>query len=200
MAMRLADRGAWPRSRSAITTALVFAVHAVLRGGLTAGAAATTGIGAALFALELAVLASLVMAAQIDLAARIVPNQLVLAMLAAGLVRMALEPSGPRSQLLGLLVVGGVMLVVGLAGRGALGAGDVKLLASAGLYLGWRAGLVAFLASFIYAAAISLALICLRLRRRRDMVPFAPFLSAGIWTAMVLGGDALALVWPFLAP
>lgn len=199
-AMRLADGRAWPRIHSAMLAGAVFAIHSALRRPVPPSAAGTPAVQGALCGLEFIILLFLGLAAQIDLAARIVPNELVGAMLGTGLVRMALVPSEIPGHLLGLAIVGGLMLVVGLAGRGALGAGDVKLLGAAGLYLGWRAGVLAFLLSFAFAGVTSLILICLRLRERRDMLPFAPFLSAGIWTAMLLGGGALSAIWPLLAP
>lgn len=196
-AMALSDGRVWPRTRTAAFAGLVFAMHTLVR--LPALRLADGGLPTALVVLELSVLACLVMAVQVDLRARIIPHELVLAIVGAGLIKAALMPHGISGQLVGFCLIGGIMLVVGVAGRGALGAGDVKLLTASGLYLGWRVGLLAFLLSFAYAGVVGVVLLCLRPRGKRTKVPFAPFLCAGIWSAMLLGSQALMAIWPLLS-
>ncbi len=196
----LADGHEWPRKHASLLTGLLFAGHALIRYpglGLSAGAAV---VSMPLFALELLVLGCLLAAVQVDLKIRIIPNEIVLSVLGAGVIRALIAPAGFSSQIAGFVLVGAIMLVVGIAGRGALGAGDVKLLAAAGLFLGWWAGLLAFLMSFACAGVAAIILMFMGSRGRRRMLPFAPFLSAGIWSAMLLSGPALALLLSFISP
>jgi leader peptidase (prepilin peptidase)/N-methyltransferase len=44
---------------------------------------------------------------------------------------------------------------------------------------------------FLYGAVIGVALIAVRLRSRRDHVPFGPFLAAGTLTAILVGQTIL---------
>jgi leader peptidase (prepilin peptidase)/N-methyltransferase len=75
-----------------------------------------------------------------------------------------------------------------------MGMGDVKLALVLGLFLGWldlaHVALGLFL-GFALGAVVGLALIALRLRSRRDHVPFAPFLAAGSVLAVLVGNPIL---------
>ena len=69
--------------------------------------------------------------------------------------------------------------------REGLGLGDVKLLAAAGAWLGWRGLPIAVLAASFLALAVVLVL---AVSRKIDLkaspkVPFGPFLAMGIWIA-----------------
>jgi leader peptidase (prepilin peptidase)/N-methyltransferase len=72
----------------------------------------------------------------------------------------------------------------------SMGFGDVKLSFTLGLFLGWLGWgyvFVGLFLGFLYGAVIGVALIALRLRTRKDHVPFGPFLAAGTLTAILVG-------------
>ncbi|MEZ6069711.1 MAG: A24 family peptidase [Pirellulales bacterium] len=98
-----------------------------------------------------AVAACMTTAAVTDLHSRRIPNWLTVPMAACGLTFHALAPAGfgLGSSLLGLLVGFSLLLVPYVVGGG--GAGDVKLLAAAGAWLGWKLLLVAFVMSILLA-------------------------------------------------
>jgi leader peptidase (prepilin peptidase)/N-methyltransferase len=73
-----------------------------------------------------------------------------------------------------------------ILGREAMGLGDVNLVAMMGAFLGWRALVVAFFIATVGGSVVSLTLIGLRRRDRREPIPFGPFLALGA---------ALALFW-----
>lgn len=142
----------------------------------------------------------------IDLDTMTLPNPLTQSGLAMGLVfqvsagfPIALGSSGLVKQLM-LGIVGAVVgiwvfdiiAVVGsmVFGQAAMGAGDAKLAAMMGAWLGWKYLLVAgFLACAVGAFAGGGA-IALGLLNRRQPIPFGPFLALGaILTA--LWGEAL---------
>jgi leader peptidase (prepilin peptidase)/N-methyltransferase len=65
-----------------------------------------------------------------------------------------------------------------------LGAGDVKLSAVLGLYLGWvsvDAVVLGIASGFVLGALFSLALIAIRRGNRRTKVAFGPWMLAGAW-------------------
>lgn len=128
-----------------------------------------------------ALVALMVAVAAIDLDLRIIPNQLTLAGVVAGLAFALLGWSdiGFWPSLLGLVVCGGFLLVVGLIGRGGMGGGDVKLGAVIGAFLGWSAGLFGILLGFVVGAVVGLGLIVTGIRGRKDAIPFGPFLALG---------------------
>lgn len=76
--------------------------------------------------------------ALVDLAVRRIPNILCLALVAWSLAQMLwLGRPTPVSAALGLVVAGIPFLLIALAQRGAMGAGDVKLAVAGGALLGY---------------------------------------------------------------
>jgi leader peptidase (prepilin peptidase) / N-methyltransferase len=75
-----------------------------------------------------------------------------------------------------------------------MGMGDVKMSFVLGLYLGflgWGELVLGFFAAFLLGALVGLALIALKLRSRKDAVPFGPFLAAGTVLAALWGDPIL---------
>ncbi len=86
-----------------------------------------------------------------------------------------------QDALLGFLLGGGVLLLVFVIARGGFGAGDVKLGALLGIMLGFVPTLITLEISFIAGGLAAILLIAFKIRRRKDQVPFGPFLAgAGI--------------------
>lgn len=182
-------------------------------GALWAAAVLAWGVSLrALFGIALFYL-SLILSA-IDLDYRRLPNALVAALAAFGVLGIGLavlgipacplvgSAAGPRaatSAVLGLLLGGGVPLVAALVyerlrGRAGLGMGDVKLLAAYGLYLGPYVLMALFIGSLV-GAVVGIA----RKGRARDAaIPFGPFLALGA-TVTALWGEPLLAAYLRLA-
>jgi len=128
------------------------------------------------------------MAMLIDIRKRCIPNKLVLGMFTGWLLLMAskLLPDTQAGipiltdSVVGMLIAGGVFMSVYLLSRRGLGGGDVKFMAVAGLYLGLDGTLPAILYGTVLAALSGLILIALKRIKRKDTIPLAPFLFAGI--------------------
>jgi len=124
----------------------------------------------------------------IDLNTRHIPNSLILSMLSVWLFVMIPQifldtETGIRllkDSVLGLLTGGGLFLLVYLISRNGLGGGDVKFMAAAGLYLGFRSTIPAILYGTTLAALTGIVLILLKKIGRKDTMPLAPFLYVGI--------------------
>jgi leader peptidase (prepilin peptidase)/N-methyltransferase len=102
----------------------------------------------------------------------------------------------PRS-VVGMLVGAGLLLFLGWAfekimGKPSMGGGDVKLAGAMGTLLGpGYLFLSYFLLAVVSGAVIGVAVMALKLRGRRDYIPFGPMLAAaGI--VMLLWGDTVA--------
>ena len=144
--------------------------------------------------------AVLVAVSFIDIEHFLVPNRVLLAgtyVSAPLLVIAAVVTDGGWDRLLrsalAVVAAGGVLLVLNLISPRGMGMGDVKLAAFEGAFLGWLGWGHVFLGlflGFLLGSVGGLTLILLRLRTRRDHIPFAPFLAAGALLAVVLG-DAL---------
>ena len=82
---------------------------------------------------------------------------------------------------MGMLVGGALFLLVALAGRGAMGAGDVKLAAALGAVLAYPLILPALLWGVLAAGGGALLLLVTRRVRRKDTIPYGPYLALGAW-------------------
>ncbi|HHV09701.1 MAG TPA: hypothetical protein GXX75_05405 [Clostridiales bacterium] len=80
---------------------------------------------------------------------------------------------------LGGIAVGGTVLLISLATKGKIGFGDGLLLCISGMGLGFWGNLELFAVALFLAAAVSIALMMLRLADRKKSIPFVPFLLSG---------------------
>ena len=151
-------------------------------------------LGAALLALYGAVF---IHVALVDLEHTLILNVVVLPALVVGVIAF---PFTPLAQDWGLgeayiRSLGGaglgfaVMVLVYGVSRGGMGAGDVKLAAFLGGALGFPLIIAGLLAGFMAGGLVGLALLALRLRGRRDAIPYGPALVAGATVALLAGPD-----------
>lgn len=95
------------------------------------------------------------------------------------------------ASIAGGLAGGGFLLALGLAWRGGMGGGDVKLAALVGVVLGpWV--LMALFVGAALGAVVGLALMASGRRGRKDMVPFGPFIALGSVTTLFFGPQILS--------
>jgi leader peptidase (prepilin peptidase)/N-methyltransferase len=78
------------------------------------------------------------------------------------------------------------MLGIMALGRGAMGAGDVKFAALAGIVVGIQGALPLLFTAFITGGIVAAVALGLRLRKRKDPIAFTPFLAAGALIALTL--------------
>lgn len=102
-------------------------------------------------------------------------------------------------SLAGILVGGGFIFTAGWLGkriwkREAMGFGDVKLMAMAGAFLGWKAVLFANLIAPLFGCLAGIPL-WLKTRQRYMRIPYGPFLSIGTVATMLFGDRFVA--WYF---
>ena len=139
---------------------------------------------------------TLVIVSWIDLAHTIIPDTITLPGIMAGVcASVAITPVGLGNALIGIGLGGGLFFLVAVLSRGGMGGGDIKLIAMIGAFLGWRAVLVTILLGALSGAIVGVALILLKQKRRKDPVPFGPFLALGALLAMVWGEELLAWYW-----
>lgn len=127
-----------------------------------------------------ALLAGLVALTAIDLEHQIIPDVITLPGVLAGvLANLATGRVSWVESLFGVGVGGGVFLVIILASGGGMGAGDMKLGAMLGAFLGWKVVLLSVFVAVVLGGALAVTLIASGLRDRKDPIPFGPFLAAG---------------------
>ena len=135
----------------------------------------------------------LIAASFIDIHTLEIPDGIWIALAAAGVLSFLIPNPAWWERLLGVAAGAGPLLLIHLFSRGrAMGMGDVKLMAAAGLILGIRLSFFSLFAAVIFGAAVSLVLLALKIVKRRDEIPFVPMLSFGIVFSMFAGGPVIA--------
>jgi leader peptidase (prepilin peptidase) / N-methyltransferase len=143
----------------------------------------------------------LAVVAVIDSRTRRIPNRLTypltptLLVLLAGAAVLQGSPGTALRTLLGGALAFVALLALALISPRGMGMGDVKLAAFVGIglgYLGWGHVVLGFAASFLIGGVVGIALLSLRLRGRKDAIPFGPYLAAGALTSLLVGSEAIA--------
>ena len=147
---------------------------------------------------------ALIVATFTDFKEQIVPDEVTLGGLALGLLISFIYPTlhevgshwiGLFNSFLGALVGAGALYLTGVFGnivfrKESMGGGDVKLLAMVGAFLGWKMVLLTFFISPFFGA---IAGIMLKLKKKAETIPYAPFLSLGSVISLIWGKEIL--VW-----
>ncbi len=141
----------------------------------------------------LVLLSALVAIAAIDLAHQIIPDAITLPGILAGI--LANLTTGHVSWVesaIGIAVGGGIffLIIVGsklVTGEEGMGGGDMKLGAMLGAFLGWKVTLVALFVAVALGGALAGALLISGRARRKEPIPFGPFLAVGGAIAMLWG-------------
>jgi len=121
----------------------------------------------------------------IDYKHQIIPNRLNLSIFEVGLASAII--SGMYSMnlitnaLIGMAIGGGVFLFITLiggliAGKEAMGFGDVKFMGALGLYFGLANIITITLMAFLFAAIISIFLLVTKIKKKSEYIPFGPFI------------------------
>ena len=121
----------------------------------------------------------------IDWRTFIIPNGINLAIFLLGAVRLVTDLGNWPTYLIGMASVSLVFLLLHIAtGGNGLGMGDVKLVAGAGLLIGWQSMILAVLIGSLSGAIIH----SIRMKHGADRkLAFGPYLAAGIWFAALFG-------------
>jgi leader peptidase (prepilin peptidase) / N-methyltransferase len=72
-----------------------------------------------------------------------------------------------------------------------MGMGDVKLAGLIGLMTGFPLAIIALFITIILGGVVALGLLLSGLRKRKDPVPFGPFICAGALIAIIWGRDLI---------
>ena len=145
----------------------------------------------------------LVSAFMVDLKHRIIPNRLNMTIFECGILFTFIYGINniaiAKSMIFGLMVGAGIFIAITLlggiiAGKEAMGLGDVKFMGAVGLFFGGTATAEITLAAFFIAAIISIIVLIYRMIRKKsdEYVPFGPFLVIGAFLVM-FAGDGFVL-------
>jgi len=143
--------------------------------------------------------------ALIDLRHQLILNKIVYPSLIAALIIAPFFIQGGNWQggqlhfgdvdagILNALIGAGVgfvfLLIPAIVSRGGMGLGDVKMAALIGLTTGFPGVLVAVLGGIILGGLTAIMLLVFRIKKRKEAIPFGPFLSLATIVTLIWGGD-----------
>lgn len=155
--------------------------------------------------LQIAALLLLIPVSVIDIYHYIIPDSITLGGLILGITVSFIPGSiTPLQSIIGIIAGGGSLLLIGLFGRyilrkkEAMGGGDIKLMAFLGAVWGWKLALLAIFFGALLGSVIGLLLIIIRILPEDRKIPFGPFLSIGIWTAVLCGDRIVTAYFEFI--
>lgn len=134
------------------------------------------------------IFAVLIIITFIDIEHKIIPNKLVFIFLIWSIGWQLFYPQLTWNNILsGAILGGGILLLTAIISRGGMGGGDIKLMFAAGLFLGLANTALALFLAFLSGSIVGIVLMLLRIKGRKDPIPFGPFLSFGIFVAVLWG-------------
>lgn len=107
-----------------------------------------------------------------------------------GIVRVILDLAHWYNYVIGFFAVSGLFLIIYWITKGrGIGGGDIKLMAAAGLLLGWQNILLSLMIGSIAGSVIHLAL--MKIQGKDRVLAFGPYLAFGIFISMLYGNDII---------
>lgn len=149
----------------------------------------------------------LISAFAIDYKLQIIPNRLTLSIFETGLIFTFLSAlmntnAGMNifiNNMLGMIVGGGIFLIITLiggliAGKDAMGFGDVKLMGALGLFVGWVEIIMISVIAFLLAAIVSIVILISRKKKADEYIPFGPFIVIGALIVVFVPNNILLVI------
>lgn len=139
----------------------------------------------------------------IDYKLSIIPNRLVLTIFEIGLIFAFIcgltDINMAVNLLTGMIVGCGIFLVITLlgglvAGKEAMGFGDVKLIGALGLYFGVSNIIAISLMSFLIGAIISIIILLTKSKKSNEYIPFGPFIVISAFIMMFIPFDTIMFI------
>ncbi len=143
----------------------------------------------------------------IDLKLQIIPNRLNLTLFETGLIFTFISVLADTTiglntlinSLIGMVVGGGIFLLINLiggliAGKEAMGFGDVKLMGALGLFFGWFPIAIISVLAFLLAAVISIGILISRKKQISEYIPFGPFIVLASFIVIFTPFDLLLTI------
>jgi leader peptidase (prepilin peptidase)/N-methyltransferase len=134
----------------------------------------------------------------IDADTQLLPDNITLPLLWAGLLLSLFNVfTDPVSSIIG--AIAGYMslwsiyqLFRVLTGKEGMGYGDFKLMGALGAWMGWQMLPLVILLSSLVGAIIGLLLMALKRHEKGSPMPFGPFIAAAGWIALIWGDELIS--------
>lgn len=107
-----------------------------------------------------------------------------------GIIRLAFDLQHWYDYVIGFVSVSGFLLLILVVTKGrGMGGGDVKLMAVAGLLVGWKLIILSLGLGCVLGSVIHIIL--MRVKDKDRVLAFGPYLSIGIFISMVCGNQLI---------
>jgi len=128
----------------------------------------------------------------IDLEHKLILNKIVYpAAVVALIIDVVLPQPGIVYGAMGGAIGFVLLLIPALIYRGGMGWGDVKMAALVGLVIGFPLVFVALFLGIVLGGLVAGILLLLKIKKRKEPIPFGPFLSLAAITTLLWGSDIL---------
>jgi len=128
----------------------------------------------------------------IDLEHKLILNKIVFP---AAVVALVIDVFLPQPGIVYGAIGGAIgfvlLLIPALIYRGGMGWGDVKMAALIGLVTGFPSVFAALLLGIVLGGLVAGVLLLLRIKKRKEPIPFGPFLSLATIAILIWGSDIL---------
>jgi len=104
------------------------------------------------------------------------------------LIYLFISPLPLLEHLIGFFIISTPFFILATI-TGGIGGGDIKLIAMAGLLLGYKATLVAFFIASILGGLVAIYLLATKQKERKSLIAFGPYLCIGIFLAYLYGNQ-----------
>ena len=95
-------------------------------------------------------------------------------------------------MLVGFFAASLPLLLISILTQGSIGGGDIKLLASCGLMLGYSHVLLGTFLAIVIGGMYGIFLLTLDRKHKKDALPFVPFLAIGLGISYLWGGPIIS--------
>lgn len=134
-----------------------------------------------------------------DIHYMLIPDKILIVFAGVFLFERLLWPLTPWwDSILGAIIGFMVLLAIALVSKGGMGGGDVKLFALIGFVLGTKLLFLSFFLSTLYGALFGVFALLIKLVKRREPIPFGPFIGAGTLTAYFYGDQIIEMYLHFI--
>ena len=140
--------------------------------------------------LNLLIIALLIALSIYDIRTYEIPLWINISIFVIALIHLVLNRADWKAYVIGFFAVSVPLLLIYVATKGnGIGGGDIKLMAVAGLYVGWQNIILAFLLGCILGAVIHV--LRMKISKEGRVLAFGPYLSAGIIISLIYGNQII---------
>jgi len=134
-----------------------------------------------------------------DIHYMLIPDKILLFFAGVFLLERFIWPLTPWwDSLLGAAAGFLLLALISFISKGGMGFGDVKLFGLIGLVVGTKLMLLSFFLATLFGAVFGILALLLKLVKKREPIPFGPFIAIGTLTAYFYGNQLIEMYLQFI--